>query len=177
MRRGYGARPYRDCSLHSHFMDRPPLDRGVVRQAGLSTRDPPMAGISAGNSNSSMSISPWLSVPDANVAIEFYTTAFGAMELQRLEDAEGRVVVSELALGQTRFWVQLRVDASPASFGGTPVRMLIGTEEPDQLFDRAVAAGATVVASMQDSHGWRTGRVSDPSGHDWEIAKRFPWAP
>jgi PhnB protein len=45
------------------------------------------------------------------------------------------------------------------------------TENPDASFERAVAAGATVVQSMTNEYGWRIGRVVDPFGHHWEIGK------
>ncbi|MCU1226840.1 MAG: Glyoxalase/bleomycin resistance protein/dioxygenase, partial [Edaphobacter sp.] len=44
-------------------------------------------------------------------------------------------------------------------------------ENPDASFERAVAAGATVVRGMTNEYGWRIGRVVDPFGHHWEIDK------
>ena len=51
--------------------------------------------------------------------------------------------------------------------------MILSVDDPDSVFAQAVAAGATVVAEMYEGHGWRIGRVTDPFGHDWEIAKRL----
>jgi PhnB protein len=49
--------------------------------------------------------------------------------------------------------------------------MLI-VDDPDAVFDRAVAAGAVVRSPMQDrEYGWRDGSVVDPLGHRWEIGK------
>jgi predicted lactoylglutathione lyase len=45
-------------------------------------------------------------------------------------------------------------------------------EDPDALFERAVGAGAAAMAPVHDEHGWRTGRLTDPFGHDWEVSKR-----
>ena len=129
-----------------------------------------MAGLASGGSNFATSIAPWLSVPDGDSAVQFYTASFGAVELERLEDNAGSVVVAQLSLGDARFWVQVDVASSPAALGGISVRMIVTVRDPDQLFERAVAAGATEVASMHDAHGWRTGRVSDPFGHHWEFA-------
>jgi len=50
-----------------------------------------------------MSIAPWLSVPDGNAALEFYMAAFGAVELERLEDDTGHVVVAQLSLQDARW--------------------------------------------------------------------------
>jgi len=44
------------------------------------------------------SIAPWLSVSQARDAVDYYKTAFGAVERYRLEDDMGRVVVAQLAI-------------------------------------------------------------------------------
>jgi PhnB protein len=44
-------------------------------------------------------------------------------------------------------------------------------ENPDATFAHAVAAGAREVTPVGDQHGWRVGRVADPYGHHWEIAR------
>ena len=51
--------------------------------------------------------------------------------------------------------------------------MLVSVEDPDRVFERAVAAGASVVAPINEDHGWRIGRVADPFGHDREIGRRL----
>jgi len=130
-----------------------------------------MSGSIFEDSNNATSIAPWLSVPDGKAALDFYTAAFGAEELERLEDDAGRVVVAQLALGAARFWLQMDLESTPAALGGISVRMVVTVNDPDQVFARAVAQGATTIASMHDAHGWRTGRVSDPFGHQWEFAK------
>jgi hypothetical protein len=30
-----------------------------------------------------------------------------------------------------------------------------------------------VVNEMYEAHGWRIGRLTDPAGHDWEIARQL----
>lgn len=58
-----------------------------------------MTEFASGDSNFVTSISPWLSVPDGDAALQFYTASFGAVELERLEDDTGKVVVAQLSLG------------------------------------------------------------------------------
>ncbi len=118
-------------------------------------------------------IAPWLSVADATAAVAFYKAAFGVAELERLEDEQGRVQVAELSVGGARFWVQ-QDDDDPGPLGGSPaVRMILAVDDPDAWFARAVAAGATEIAPVAEGHGWRVGRMADPSGHHWEIGKRL----
>lgn len=117
-------------------------------------------------------IAPWLSVADATQAVDYYKTAFGAAEVERLEDKPGSVVVAQLSIGGATFWVQQDADSSPEALGGrSPVRMILTVDDPVAVFAQAIAAGATEVAPITEGHGWRVGRVADPSGHHWEIGK------
>ena len=119
------------------------------------------------------SLAPWLAVRDAQRATDFYKAAFGAVEVYRLDGDEGTVAVAQLSIEGAVFWIQDDVDASPERRGRGLVRMILSVDDPDTIFDRAVAAGAAVVAPMHEEYGWRTGRVTDPFGHDWEMSKQL----
>lgn len=115
-----------------------------------------------------------LSVRSGKKAIEFYKTAFGAEELFRVE-GEGGEVVARLSVESAEFWLAdespEHANFSPESLGGGSVRMILMVEDPDAVFDCAVAAGAKIVWPVSDQYGWRLGRVVDPFGHHWEIGK------
>jgi PhnB protein len=115
-----------------------------------------------------------LSVRNGKRAIEFYKAAFGAGELFRIENESGEVV-ARLSVGKAEFWVAdespAHLNFSPESLGGGSVRMIMMVENPDAVFEAAIAAGAKVVSPVKDQHGWRIGRVVDPFGHHWEIGK------
>jgi len=117
------------------------------------------------------SIAPWLSVIRAAEAVNYYKAAFGAVERYRLEDEEGSVVVAQLAIGEADFWLQEDVDSSPEPQDRRSVRMILTVDDPDSVFEQAIAAGATEVAAVSEGHGWRIGRLADPFGHHWEIGK------
>ena len=117
-------------------------------------------------------IAPWISVHDAAAALGFYTAAFGATELERLED-DGLVVVAQLAVDGADFWIQTDPDATAEAIASSPIRMILTVDDPDAVFARAIAAGATEVAPVAEDYGWRIGRVADPSGHHWEIGRRL----
>jgi PhnB protein len=122
---------------------------------------------------SAASIAPWLSVRSAAEALTFYKTAFGAVELYRLEE-EGRPVIAELAVGGASFWVQEDPESSPAEgSGGGSVRMILTVSDPDGVFGQAVVAGADEIVPVGEGHGWRIGRIADPFGHHWEIGCRL----
>jgi PhnB protein len=119
-------------------------------------------------------IAPWLSVRRCAEAVDYYKAAFGAVELHRVENDAGEIV-AQLSAGGADFWVADDPDHSPEVLGVGSVRMILTVEDPDKVFERAVSAGASVVAAMYEDHGWRIGRVADPFGHHWEIAR--PLAP
>src|SRR5262249_18309829 len=109
----------------------------------------------------------------------FYKRAFGAREVFRIEN-EGHVV-ARLAVDGAEFWLADEspeyANFSPESLGGGTVRMVLTVADPDAVFARAVAAGASAVSPVTDQpYGWRVGRVADPFGHHWEIAKPLPGA-
>ena len=120
-------------------------------------------------------IAPWLTVANAAQAVAHYQAAFGAVVLERVDDGAGGIVVARLAIGGAELWVQADEPSSPPAAAGqrASVRLILNVDDPDALFARAVAAGATVVAPIHEAHGWRVGRVADPSGLHWEIGKEL----
>ncbi len=118
------------------------------------------------------SIAPMLSVRNGARAVEFYKAAFGAEEIFRVEDPAG-AVVARLSVEGADFWLSdespEHANYSPASLGGGTVRMILTVPNPDDVFARAVAAGAREVTAVEEAYGWRVGRIEDPYGHHWEI--------
>ena len=114
-------------------------------------------------STTSPTIAPWLSVRDATRAVEVY----------RLAGDDGAIAVAQLSIGGAMFWVQNDVAASRDGRVTGSVRIILSVDDPDSVFERAVAGGATITAAMHEEYGWRTGRVTDPFGHDWELSKQL----
>ncbi|MBC8357288.1 MAG: VOC family protein [Planctomycetes bacterium] len=121
------------------------------------------------------SITPYLIANDAAAAIEFYETAFGATELMRLPGPGGKVMHAEIKIGDSPIMLADEFPEmgirSAKSFGGSPVSILIYTEDVDAMFAQAIAAGATETKPLADQfYGDRSGTVEDPFGHTWTIA-------
>ena len=120
------------------------------------------------------SIAPWLSVRNSAQAVNFYKSAFGASEAFRLESPDG-AVVARLSVDGAEFWVgdesPEHGNFSPQTLGGGSVRMILTVADPDAMFSRALKAGASEVIPVREEYGWRVGRVVDPYGHHWEIAR------
>jgi PhnB protein len=124
------------------------------------------------------SIEPELWVESARDAIAFYEAAFGATVLHRVGDGDD--VVAQLAVGDARYWVSsASADRpSPRANRGATGRVLLVVDDPDDLVAQARAAGASELSPVRDEHGWRLGRIEDPSGHEWEIGRPLgTWPP
>ncbi|MGI0149294.1 MAG: VOC family protein, partial [Thermoplasmata archaeon] len=66
---------------------------------------------------------------------------------------------------------QMRGWVSPSSLNGTTVALHIYSEDVDQVYDRAVKAGAKPTMPLMDAFwGDRYGKLSDPFGHEWTLA-------
>ena len=118
---------------------------------------------------------PYLIVNGAANAIEFYQRAFGATEMLRMADPQGRIGHAEIRIGDS---VIMLADEhptmgyrSPRALGGSSVSILLYLEEVDAVFERATKAGAKVLRPVANQfYGDRSGTVEDPFGHSWTIA-------
>jgi len=122
-------------------------------------------------------LSPHLFVRGVHNAIAFYRKAFGAVELFRNVLPDGTVLFIELAVGGGRLLVSEEVERlgalAPPSVGGSPVLLLLETDDVDDLARRAIFAGATVELPVQEMFfGERYGIVVDPFGHRWALSTR-----
>ncbi|MDA3647161.1 VOC family protein [Saccharopolyspora indica] len=106
-------------------------------------------------------------------AIAFYRTAFGAEELFRIADGNGKIVHAEISIQGSTIMLgdaQGPVFAAPTSIGGTTVGLHVFVDDVDALAERAVAAGAELLQPPADQfHGDRTAILRDPHGHVWVL--------
>lgn len=124
-----------------------------------------------------MSLTPYIAVKGAASAIAFYKKVFGAKEEFRLEDDQKRIGHAEIAIGDGRLMLSDEYPdfgaLSPASIGGSPVKLHLYVEDVDATMKTAEAAGATVLRPAQDQfYGDRSGMIADPFGHQWFLATR-----
>jgi PhnB protein len=118
---------------------------------------------------------PYLSVDGANAAIDFYTTVFGATERVRMPGPDGKVGHAELEIGDSLIMLADAIPdmggVSPQSLGGSPVTIMVYVEDVDDVFDRAIQAGATEDRKVENQfYGDRAGQFIDPFGHKWFVA-------
>ncbi len=118
---------------------------------------------------------PYLSCRDAAAALEFYRNAFGASELMRMVQPDGRVGHAEILVGSGRIMIADEFPEmnflGPHSLGGSPVGIHVYVEDVDAFVARAVATGARLVREPADQfYGDRSATIEDPSGHRWFFA-------
>jgi PhnB protein len=119
-------------------------------------------------------VTPYLICKNAEAAIEFYTRAFGAVELFRI-GSPGMVGHAEMKIGKA---IIMLADehpemgaVSPETVGGTPVQLMIYVEDVDAFTAKAVTEGLSVLRPVEDQfYGDRSGQFKDPFGHVWSFA-------
>jgi PhnB protein len=112
-------------------------------------------------------ITPNIIVDDAEQAVAFLKKAFGATETYRLTMSSGKIAHCELKLGDSVLNLGQSMDGWPSH--GLVAQIYV--EDSDELFQRAVDAGAKEIMPMTDMFfGSREGRIADPLGNVWTIA-------
>jgi PhnB protein len=121
------------------------------------------------------SVTPYLVVRGAAQALDFYAKAFGAVETVRMPGPGGVVVHGEFRIGDSMVMIGEENAAQnaegPEILGGSPVHLMIYTDDCDAMFKRALGLGATETRPLTDQfYGDRSGTLTDPFGHCWTIA-------
>ena len=133
------------------------------------------------------SVIPMISYEDGIAALEWLVKAFGFRERTRLTAQDGTLIHGEMEVGdglimlatpspdyespkhhretceQTRKWL-----VDPWIFDG----VLVYVDDLDAHFERAKAAGATILSAIEDGQPGRRYRVEDLEGHRWFFFER-----
>lgn len=123
-------------------------------------------------------VTPYLTVSNAPAAIAFYQVAFGAEEKSRVCGDDGITVLHcELNVGNSIVLLADEVPEagihSPLALGGTPTLLHLYVKDADELWQQALAAGATEIVPLTETYwGDRCGKLRDPFGHVWSIASK-----
>ena len=113
-------------------------------------------------------LTPYLQVREAPELIDFITRAFGGQETFRGGPGSEGGLHCEMSIGDSMLMI-----GGGAAWRGTPKPTAIHLYVPnvDELYERALAAGATVLNPLTEQpYGDREGCVKDPYGNHWYIA-------
>jgi PhnB protein len=129
------------------------------------------------------SIMPFMFNDDPQAAFELYRKIFGAREIHRVTQPNGKPSHIQMAIGETHVMLDdataphaaeyraKGLAGTPRDFGGSPLHLYIYVADADAAFARALESGSKVVDPMEDKEwGDRCGGVQDPFGHIWYIA-------
>ena len=129
------------------------------------------------------SIMPFMFNDDPQAAFELYHKIFGAREVHRVMQPNGKPSHIQMAIGDTHVMLDdvtaphaaeyraKKLAGTPRDFGGTPLHLYIYVADADSAFKRALDAGSKIIDPMEDKDwGDRCGGVQDPFGHIWYIA-------
>jgi PhnB protein len=128
------------------------------------------------------SVTPRLVVSAGAEAIDFYRAAFGAEAVgERFTGRDGQLIHAEVRIGDSVVMITEEAGdngapaQAPPSTGGI-VAAIMATYWPnvDEVWERAVAAGAEVIYPLADQfYGERGGRLRDPFGQQWMLSQRI----
>src|ERR1700682_1899529 len=119
-------------------------------------------------------VTPYLIIKGAADAIEFYKSAFGATELFRMAQPEGKIGHAEIQIGDSRIMLADEFPEmsyfGPNTLGGSSVSILLSVAAADAVFNQAITAGAKEQRPLEDKfYGDRMGSLVDPFGHVWHV--------
>jgi predicted enzyme related to lactoylglutathione lyase len=124
---------------------------------------------------------PYLAVPDARAALQWYVDAFGAEVVgEPFVMDDGRIGHAELALSGGILYLadeypELGLKAPAAS--NVSVSMMLAVPDTDDALARVRGRGATVVQDVGEGHGSRNATIVDPFGHRWMLTGPATGAP
>lgn len=124
---------------------------------------------------------------DAAATMNWLVRAFGFTERRRMTDQQGRIVHGELELSgnivmvatPTREYRNPRNHAESCEQAGRWSAVpwvidgvLVFVDDVDEHYNKALAAGATMLSGIEDSGPGRLYRVADIEGHRWMFMQR-----
>lgn len=114
------------------------------------------------------SVAPWIIGKDTLGLMRFLAEAFDAENLGSFENPDGSIGHAEMRIGDTIILMFDMRDWPP-----TPAFLRLFVEDAEELFKRAVAAGAEPVTQVTHlAFGDKVGRVRDPYGNVWWLQQR-----
>ena len=117
-------------------------------------------------------VTPYLTVEPAAELVDFVKNAFGAVEAFRTTGSAGGMHC-EVKIGDS----VVAIGGGPG-FEPRPAAIHLYVDNPDEVYAKAIAAGATSLSEPSDQeYGERVGAIRDIGGNEWYIASRFDKTP
>jgi PhnB protein len=116
---------------------------------------------------------PHIYIANAARAIDFYTQAFGAVELFRIAHPDGKILHAEISICGSVIMLgdpDDKLYAEPQALGRCTAGLHLMVDDNSALLRRAIDAGAQQVqAPTEMFYGANSASVRDPFGHVWVL--------
>jgi len=112
-------------------------------------------------------VTPYLTVDDASILIDFLKSAFDAQVKYEMKDEKGNIRHAEVSVGDSILMIgQARDEWKPR-----PMTFYLYVPDADSLYKSALAAGAKSLQEVTTQfYGDRSGGVEDTQGNYWYVA-------
>ena len=119
-------------------------------------------------------VRPYLIVDDADAAIEFYRSVYGATELERHTTPSGGVGHAKVRIGSTIVEIGEHPSATGRVREAVPrVGLRLYVANANETYERAIGSGATGEAPTERLVGSRSATIYDPFGLTWWIVEKL----
>lgn len=116
--------------------------------------------------NGSPTVTPYLAVKGVAALIDFLTSVFEAVEIDRLALPDGRIMNAAVRIGDSMVMMGDPGDRPPET-----AMLYVYVPDCDAVYAKALAAGATSLQAPADMfYGDRTAAFQDASGNKWYAA-------
>jgi uncharacterized glyoxalase superfamily protein PhnB len=111
-------------------------------------------------------VTPYLVVPNGDEELRFLTAAFGATETLCHRNDDNSVMHAEISIGDSL----IMLGQAGGNWKALPAALYLWVEDVDQVYAKALAAGATSQSAPEDKpYGHRNAGVIDACGITWWI--------
>ncbi|SRR6266702_607776 len=112
-------------------------------------------------------LTPYLTVPDAERILRFLQDVFGARLMERFNRPDGTLKHGEMEIGNSR----IMLAQSNEQFAPRPQTLYVYLPDVDAAFNRAIdAGGKSLMEVATHFYGDRSGGFEDPAGNWWWVA-------
>jgi len=113
------------------------------------------------------SVTPYLTVANAEQLLQFVKRAFGAQEVMAHRNADGSIMHAEARIGDS---IVMMGQGGP-EISPRPCTIYLYVPDVDLVYKAALDAGARSLHEPTDQfYGDRNASVEDPSGNHWYVA-------
>jgi PhnB protein len=119
-------------------------------------------------------VTPYLSVPDAQGLIDFMVKVFDAKEREIIRKPNGQINHAEVQIGNSI----IMLGTTSSTYGVATATLYVYVDDADARYQRALQAGATSLSEPANQfYGDRHAGVKDANGITWWVATHIEDVP